>query len=131
MSGFYLIIPEEGKAAELQINPETFAKQLSSRWEDFEIVNVNVPRDASQLSWTCNIQGESILGDLLRGGNSVAISDMDDEQPLAEFAVWYRTLIPFHIRLFLYHDQMAQLEIEITEHISADEILRQLDQQVD
>jgi hypothetical protein len=127
MSGFYLIIPEVGKADQLRIVPETFAKQISARWDNFEVINVNIPKDTSALSWRCKVQGEELLGNLLEGENTITLNDWSDKA-VAQFAVWYRSLIPKHIPLFLCHDQSAATEIEITEYITVDEILQQLDQ---
>lgn len=128
MGGFYLIIPEERTADSLQIDPEILAKQLSSRWEDLEITNLNISSGTSAFRWTCNVQGEKIYGNLLAGQPTITIEDMDNERAIAEFLVWYRTLFPANIRLCLCHDSWGPDEIEITEHMSADEILQQLNE---
>jgi hypothetical protein len=84
------------------LDPHEFADALKSRWTDVE-VNYSSGEHVV-LSWQCNVkQANRLYGELQPDMHTIVL-EKPGEYDVAEFAVWYRSIIPPQYRLSLWND---------------------------
>jgi hypothetical protein len=118
----YIIVSEE--AEDFQLDVAQFAVQLRNTWTDIEFVNFNIPRTFAVLSWRFKADNDSLSGDLYNDKLTVSIDC--SELGVATFSIWYRTVVLTKYRLFLCHDEWAELEFELTEASTIEQVLQVL-----
>lgn len=105
----------------LSIDPLWLADQLQAHWPQIQF-NVRQPRPASYLlDWLLPATKSPLTGGLHRDGYGLFITGQN-EQAIAEFTVWYRSIIaPEHVLRFY---EWADTGIEITSNITPQELFK-------
>jgi hypothetical protein len=123
MSYAYLVSPMS-EGADFQVDEDLMFRSLQETWIGIEIQQ-QVPNSTYALRWEAQIRGGTVLGGLQ--GNRQAISiETSDKTVVAEFAVWYRSLIPDKHRLFLYKGPTWQHPIELFPGTSVEKVVHEL-----
>ena len=96
---YAFLVNSMGLHADLEIDSDYFVQQLKNRWPTAEIRYS--PSPTHVLNWKLELGAYTVLGGLQTDGQTMCIEGGDAES-VAEFAVWYRTLVSAQYRLFLY-----------------------------
>jgi hypothetical protein len=120
----YFIYTEDN--CDLQIDVDIFEHQLGERWSDVKVDNFSLQSNFVTRSWWVTFTEENQEVTLDKHYRSVWIDNCYD-QTLAEFLVWYRSVIPIEYRLFVAHDSWGEEQIELTRAITEAQIIRMLE----
>ena len=123
LSHLYTISPLED--IDLKTDVDHFVEQLRRQWPDAEVHFISDSTANSYLQWKIETDNNTILGDL-GGQNSVWFKSYN-RSDVAKFALWYRTILPYQHRLFLYKDSLSHQPIELTSHTSEVDIIAGFD----
>jgi len=98
---------------DFEFDVDEFADQLRARWQSVREDTF----DQSGLFAGCWLVDFGSTGHLMitlhKDQKSVSIDDAD-VYSIAQFALWYRKLIPVHYSLYLYHDSWGDELVEIS-----------------
>jgi hypothetical protein len=122
MSYGYLI-GSMGKSKNLKIDVSSVARSLHQTWKEIEIKEVSI--GTYLLEWEVMVRGSFVHGGLQSDSQTVSI-ETSDVTVVAEFAVWYRSLIPQEHDLFLYTGPTWQHPIELFPDTSIEQIVEAL-----
>jgi hypothetical protein len=86
----YMISPLE--KSELRIHPDDFTDKLIHRWIHATAQPVTLDNDPYILRWSIEFRNHRQLGGLQADYQTISIEDFPDGT--ADFALWYRTIIP-------------------------------------
>jgi hypothetical protein len=115
----YLITPE---TSDFMIDTDYFVAALQNRWPNAKIHFITDPQTPSILQWSLVMDdSSSMLGDFNKQGISFEVSGLSN---VADFARWYRTIVPAKYKLFLYKSSLNHEPIELTETITTEDIIR-------
>ncbi len=124
MSYDYLI-GSMGKSRDLKISLDMIAHSLLQNWGEIEIRTTNI--GSSLLEWRISVENSLINGNLLSDSQTISL-DTGDVTVVAEFAIWYRSLVPQEHKLFLYSGPTWQYPIELFSDTSVEEIVGAINQ---
>jgi hypothetical protein len=101
---------------------DAFVQQLREQWPTVQTHVIRDPNSKSVLQWKIvTDEGDTILGDLF-GGQSVAFKG-GTRSDIANFALWFRTLIPSEHRIFLYKEDLSHQPNELTDRTTLVDII--------
>lgn len=91
------------------VNQTEFVEALKHRWHGIEVKESEI----YALQWSVEVEGyHPMLGGLQSDYHTVTI-DGGPIASIAEFAVWYRSLVPEQHRLFLFRETTFDNPIEL------------------
>lgn len=117
----YIIAPIGEEKAKFNLKVAYLAEQILLKWPHAEI---NVNEDDAMASWRILI-GEYLLIGEFWGDKKMVILDAGQEH-VADFAVWYRNVIPSNQKLWVFDDLGNYEPYEITLNTSQNEIAQAL-----
>jgi hypothetical protein len=105
------------------LNQAEFVNELKQRWDGIEVKEK--VSDRYILRWSIKVEGYPILGGVQSDYHTLTI-DGGPIDTIAEFAIWYRNLVPEQYPLFLYKGSTFDRPIELSLTISKDELMAAL-----
>ena len=114
------IINSMGQSPRWVINQAEIVEELKKRWDSIEIKE-NVS-DAYILRWAVEFDGRTILGGIQTDYQTLTI-DGGAVANIADFLIWYRTLVPEQYPLFLYKGSKFDNPIKLSASTSKDELV--------
>ena len=109
-----------GQSPRWVINQAEIVEELKKRWDSIEIKE-NVS-DAYILRWAVEFDGRTILGGIQTDYQTLTI-DGGAVANIADFLIWYRTLVPEQYPLFLYKGSKFDNPIKLSASTSKDELV--------
>jgi len=97
-----------------------FLIKLQSQWTQVKMEYVSGQNNGFRVRWELEINGNSLLGGVHQNLQGVSIEGQFEA--IANFAVWFRHLIPFNQKLFLY-DEGFNNHAELFENTTTSELL--------
>src|SRR5690242_17924924 len=80
-----------------------FAHALQTKWKNVQITEA-FSSEYFVLDWQCTTNHpKELWGSLFRDSCTITL-DKPDIEDVAEFAIWFRTIVPSHIPLAIYND---------------------------
>ena len=105
----YIISPVGN--SELRIDPDDFSKKMLNKWPGINIQRVILDNDPYILRWSIELIGHRQLGGLQENRQAVSVEDFPSG--VADFALWYRSVIHLDYKLSLYDDDLSnQMELK-------------------
>jgi hypothetical protein len=121
MSYSYLIGPIEFPA-KLEIDIDYFIQQLKTKWPDATVRQTMDQSTIYSLEWQLKTGGEGALYGGLRLSPPIVSIDGGDLSLIAEFAIWYRSIIPSEFKLYFYVSSLNREPMELKEDTKEAEI---------
>lgn len=79
---------------------------LAERWPGVHVEDVKNPQSSHCLEFEIPIAGTRLLGSLNRKGNAVIF--FGDMPECAEFVLWFRSVVPATVPLFLCDENVSE-----------------------
>jgi hypothetical protein len=106
---------------DLRLDPHYFVEQLRNRWLNVEVHVITDPRAHSVFQWHLTMDdGAFLLGDFNEQGISYEVSGLAN---VANFALWYRVLVPSEHMLVLYKSSLTHKPIQLVKETILEDIL--------
>lgn len=120
----YFIMLNEASSFKLDL--QTFVTQLRHDWKDIAILNPSknpyLTDNPYLVEWEIMINEEfPLTGELHEDAKTISLEDQSLED-IADFAVWYRKLVPAHEEVFIFHDS-SDKQSKILENTTRAELL--------
>ena len=120
MSDAYLISPLD-EDIYCKVEPENLAEKLKTHWPQCEAVFNTTPESSYVLHWRIRPGQYSLLGGLQ--ANCQIVSVEGDLAEVADFARWYRAIVPSECRLFIYHTSINRKPFPLSDETTSPEIM--------
>jgi len=111
----HLIIPRGA----WRISPQSFRRSLLSRWPDATLREVRTTERRAIFEYELPMSHSRVYGDLDRRGRYVSFSG--DIRDMAEFALWFRSLVPESEQL-LFSDEGMNSSLDLKPDTTLGEI---------
>lgn len=121
--GFGYLINSMGLSPDFELNIDILASNLKYKWDDIKIRFVET--EAYAIRFELTLDGDLILGGFQKDLQTLTLECINILR-IAQFAVWYRELVPNEHRLFLYTGATYDAPIEIRSTASLDSIIEHL-----
>jgi len=106
------------KSPDWTIDPRELVEKLKHRWHGIKVKESEI----YALRWSVEVEGyHPILGGLQSDCHTVTI-DGGPIASVAEFAVWYRSLVPEQYSLFLYKGSTFDRPVKLLRTTSKEEL---------
>ena len=105
------------------INQIEIVEELKNRWHGIEVMED--VSDTYAIRWSVKVEGYPILGGIQSDYHTLTI-DGGPIATIAEFAIWYRNLVPEQYPLFLYKGSTFNRPIELLRATSKEELVTTL-----
>jgi hypothetical protein len=96
---------------------------LAERWPGVRFERVESSRSSHCLEFEIPIAGTRLRGSLHRKGNAIIF--LGDMPECAEFVLWFRSVVPASIPLFLCDENVSD-RVELTDTSTREDVLRAL-----
>jgi len=106
----YFISPRE--QTDLRVDPTELAEAIQTRWQGADVRFATNPASNHALEWVVTIANRSLEGSLDKTEQVVHLAG--DVEDCAQFAIWYRTLVPARYALAFY-DEGYSADVELAD----------------
>ena len=95
----------------LRLDPMWLSDQLKQQWQDVRFDVIEPRPESLLLNWEIDMPNGLLLGGLHRDGYSIMLTITENDDDVAAFAIWYRSIISLEYTLRLYEWAYAGREI--------------------
>ncbi|MBN8595117.1 MAG: hypothetical protein J0M33_25415 [Anaerolineae bacterium] len=120
----YIIAPIGESTTEFRLDSSYLAQQLRHHWPGVEVRETNPGNGQPNTSWAISITNCHLIGDYWQDDGTILLDASNHEA--ADFALWYRTMIPIDQRIWIFDDLGNHSPYEIQAQTLKESIVKAL-----
>jgi hypothetical protein len=105
------------------LTAEAMSRFLAERWPGVRLTQVENPRSSHGLEFELPMTDSLLRGSLHRKGNAIIF--FGDMPECAEFVLWFRSVVPASVPLFLCDENVSD-GVDLTDTSTKEDVLRAL-----
>lgn len=114
---YFVSPPEE---TDWNIKPDEMTQYLRNKWANVRIKKILNPEDNNSLEWEVPLELDVLYGSIDREGQSIHLEG--DIQDCAQFAVWFRSIVP-ESQVLVFFDENYTSDISLGRDVTEQQIV--------